>query len=78
MTQLEALKIAYSELSNMMPYEGENDEIFEAADVIEKMINVQEKRLYKKQMKNAPCSNADKERIKEIDDMFDCLINDLP
>lgn len=32
MTQLEALKVAYEELSNMMPYEGENDEIFEAAN----------------------------------------------
>ena len=38
MTQLEALRIAYNELSNIMPYEGENDEIFEAANVIGKMI----------------------------------------
>ena len=35
MTQLEALKVAYEELSSMMP-DGENDEIFEAAEVIKK------------------------------------------
>ena len=51
MTQLEALKIAYEELSNMMPYNGENDEIFEAASVIEKMIQTREQQLYKKQIK---------------------------
>ncbi len=42
MTQLEALRIAYEQLSNMMPYPGENDEIFEAADIIEKMIKARE------------------------------------
>ena len=35
MTQLEALKVAYEELSSMMP-DSENDEIFEAAEIIEK------------------------------------------
>lgn len=52
MTQLEALKIAYEELSNMMPYKGENDEIFEAADVIQKMILKRKMQLYKNQTKN--------------------------
>ena len=51
MTQLEALRIAYNELSNIMPYEGENDEIFEAANVIEKMIKKREAQFYKNQMK---------------------------
>lgn len=62
MTQLEALKIAYNELSNMMPYEGENDEVFEAAIVIEKMIKQKEMQLFKKQMKNEPKSKIDKRR----------------
>lgn len=44
MTQLEALKIAYDELSCMMP-DGDNDEIFEAADIIEKMIYTKEKQI---------------------------------
>jgi len=52
-TQLEALKIAYEELSNFMPYKGENDEIFEAANVIEKMIGTKEKQLLKKQLTNS-------------------------
>lgn len=51
MTQLEALNIAYSELSNMMPYEGENDEIFEAASVILKMIQTREARSDKNNLK---------------------------
>ena len=76
MTQLEALKIAHDELSNMMPYEGENDEIFNAAEVIEKMIHTKEKQLYKNQIKNTPKSKADKKRIKEIDDMFADLLRD--
>lgn len=54
MTQLEALKIAYNELSNMMPYGDENNEIFEAAEVIEKMIHTKERRTYKNQLKNSP------------------------
>lgn len=36
MTQLEALNIAYEELSNMIPYEGENDEIFEQPVLLKK------------------------------------------
>lgn len=51
MTQLEALKIAYNELSNMMPYEGENDEVFEATNIIEKMIQVKKKKAYKNNKK---------------------------
>lgn len=47
MTQLEALKIAYDELSSMMP-DGENDEIFEAAEVIGEMIYTKEKQTQKK------------------------------
>lgn len=47
-TQLEALKIAYEELSNMMPYRGENDYLFEAADIIRKMIKAKERQLYKR------------------------------
>lgn len=58
MTQLEALKIAHNELSNMMPYYGENDEIFEAANVIEKMIWI------KKRKKN----NKRKSQKEEYDD----------
>lgn len=46
MTQLEALKVAYEELSSMMP-DGENDEIFEAAEVIEKMIYTKERQTQK-------------------------------
>lgn len=60
-----------------MPYNGENDEIFEAARVIEKMIKAREMQLYKKQIKNEQRSKADKRRIKEIDNMFDDLLNDL-
>ena len=56
MTQLEALKIAYDELSNMMPYGDENNEIFEAAEVIEKMIHTMEMQSYKNQLKNSPKS----------------------
>lgn len=77
MTQLEALKIAYNELSNLMPYDGENDEIFEAAEIIQKMIQTRERRLYKKQMKNEPRSKADKRRSKEINNMFDDLLKEL-
>lgn len=77
MTQLEALKIAHNELSNMMPYDGENDEIFEAASVIEKMIRTREGQLYKKQIKNEPRSRADKKRSKEINNMFDDLLDNL-
>ena len=47
MTQLEALKIAYTELSSMIPYKGENDEVFEAADIIEKMIMRKERQMQK-------------------------------
>lgn len=77
MTQLEALKIAYNELSNMMPYGDENNEIFEAAEVIEKIIHTKERQLYKKQMKNAPRSSVDKKFSKEINSMFDDLLNNL-
>lgn len=52
MTQLEALTIAYNELSNMIPYKGENDEVFEAADVIEKMITAKERHRSKIRAKN--------------------------
>lgn len=77
MTQLEALKIAHNELSNMMPYKGENDEIFEAASILEKMIQTKEMQLYKKQIKNESKSKADRKRIKDIDDMFADLLKDL-
>lgn len=77
MTQLEALKIAYNELSNMMPYDDENDEIFEAAEIIQKMIQTREKQLYKKQMKNEPRSKEDKRQSKEINNMFDDLLKEL-
>lgn len=74
MTQLEALEIAYNELSNIMPYEGENDEIFEAAEVIEKMINTKKRHLYKTQLKNEPRSLSDRNYTKEINSMLDDLI----
>lgn len=77
MTQLEALKIAHSELSSMMPYGDENDEIFEAAEVIEKMIHTKERQLYKKQIKNTPRGSVDRKLSKEINGMFDDLLNDL-
>lgn len=76
MTQLEALKIAYEELSSMMP-DGENDEIFEAAEVIEKMINTKERQVYKNQLKNSPRSSADRKYTKEINSMFDDLMDKL-
>jgi hypothetical protein len=77
MTQIEALRIAYNELSNMMPYDGENDDIFEATEVIGKMITTKEKQRYKKQMQNSARSSADKKYIKKINSMFDDLLNDL-
>lgn len=77
MTQLEALKIACNELSNMMPYDDENDEIFEAAEVIQKMIHTKERQLYKQKIKNEPKSKADRKRIKDIDNMFADLLDDL-
>lgn len=77
MTQLEALKIAYEELSNMMPYGDENSEIFEAAEVIQKMIHTKERQEYKRQLKNQPCSSADRRYTKEINSMFDDLMDEL-
>lgn len=77
MTQLEALKVAYDELSNMMPYGDENSEIFEAAEVIQKMIHTKERQLYKKQMKNEPRSSTDRKYTKEINSIFDDLLSDL-
>ena len=77
MTQLEALEIAYNELSNMMPYDDENNEIFEAAEVIGKMINVKRRILYKKQLKDSPKSSNDRKSISEINSMFDDLLKDL-
>ncbi len=65
MTQLKALKIAYEELSNMMPYKGENDELFEAASVIDRIIKTKEIQLYKNQMKNAQRSKAEKNVLKK-------------
>lgn len=77
MTQLEALKIAYGELSSMMPYGDENNEIFEAAEVIEKMIHTRQTQAYKNQQKNSPTSRTDKKRIEQIDDMFADVLRDL-
>lgn len=77
MTQLEALQIAHRELSNMMPYDGENDEIFEASNVIEKMIASREQQAYKKQLKSAARSKDDRNRMKTINNMFDGLLSDL-
>lgn len=77
MTQLEALKIAYEELSNMMPYGDENSEIFEAAEVIQKMIHTKERQEYKRQLKNQPCSSVDRKYMKEINSMFDDLMDKL-
>lgn len=77
MTQLEALKIAHEELSNMMPYGDENNEIFEADEIIQKMIHTKERQLYKNQMLKQPRSKGDKKRIGEIDSMFNDVLNDL-
>lgn len=77
MTQLEALKVAYNELSNMMPYDEENDEVFEAANVIEKMIKTKEKAMYRRELKNQPRSKADRKHQKDINDMFDDLLSSM-
>ena len=77
MTQLEALKIAYEELSNMMPYGDENSEIFEAAEVIQKMIHTKERQVYKNQLKNQPRSSVDRKYAKEISSMFNDLLGGL-
>lgn len=76
MTQLEALKIAYEELSSMMPYGDENNEIFEAAEVIQKMIHTKERQSYR-QLKNSPKSSADRKYAKEINSMFKDLMDNL-
>lgn len=76
MTQLEALKIAYDELSSMMP-DGENDEIFEAAEVIEKMIYTKEKQTQKNQLKHASISRADRKYKCEINSMFNDLFDSM-
>lgn len=77
MTQLEALKIAYDELSNVMPYEGENDDVFEAAQVIGKIIETKERQIRKKQLKTMPKGRAERQRMREINDMFDDLLNEI-
>lgn len=77
MTQLEALKIAYDELSNMMPYGDENNEIFEAAEVIGKMIYTKEKQTQKNQLKHASISRADRKYKHEINSMFNDLFNSM-
>ena len=77
MTQMEALKVAYEELSNMMPYGDENSDIFEAAEVIQKMIHTKERQEYKRQLKNQPYSSADRKYMKEINSMFDDLMDKL-
>ena len=77
MTQLEALKIAYEELSNMMPYGDENNDIFEASEVIQKMIHTKERQEYKRELKNQPCSSDDRKYMKEINNMFDDLMGKL-
>ena len=76
MTQLEALKIAYDEISSMMP-DGENDEIFEAAEVIGKMIYTKEKQIQKNKLKHAPMSRADRKYTREINSMFNDLLNSM-
>lgn len=80
MTQLEALKVAYEELSSMMP-DGENDEIFEAAEVIEKMIYTKERQAQrqaqKSQLKHAPMSRVDREYKREINSMFNDLFDSM-
>lgn len=68
MTQLEALQIAYNDLSSLMP-DGENDEIFEAVEVIGKMIAVKERQQQKLK------TTANWKRMKEINYMFDDLLN---
>ena len=76
MTQLEALKVAYEELSSMMP-DGENDEIFEAAEVIKKMIYTKERQAQKSQFKHAPMSRADRKYKREINSMFNDLFDSM-
>ena len=77
MTQLQALEIAYEELSNMMPYDGENDEIFEAAETIIKMIHTRKRAEHRKQLRAEPRSRADRKRHAEIMKMFDDVLKDL-
>lgn len=76
MTQLEALKVAYEELSSMMP-DSENDDIFEAAEVIEKIIYTKEKQIQKSQLKHAPISRADRRYKREINSMFNDLFDGM-
>lgn len=72
----EALKIAYEELSSMMP-DGENDEIFEAAEVIGKMIYTKEKQTQKNQLKHVSISRADRKYKREINSMFNDLFDSM-
>lgn len=76
MTQLEALKIAYEELSSMMP-DGENDKIFEVAEVIGKMIYTKEKQTQKNQLKHVSISRADRKYKREINSMFNDLFDSM-
>jgi hypothetical protein len=76
MTQLEALKVAYEELSSMMP-DSENDEIFEAAEIIEKMIYTKERQAQKSQLKHAPMSRANRKYKREINSMFNDLFDSM-
>ena len=55
--------------------DGENDEIFEAAEVIEKMIYTKEKQTQKSQLKHAPMCRADRKYKREINSMFNDLFD---
>lgn len=70
MTQLQALKIAYGELSVVLPYSGKNNDIQEAAEVILKMISTMEKRTCKQKIKNTLLSKEDRKRMKEMNDIL--------
>ncbi len=52
MTELQALKIAHDELSQLMPCE-ENEDIFEAIDVLQKMIQSRIKHQKMQQIKRS-------------------------
>ena len=68
--------IIKDELSSMMP-DDEYDEIFEAVEVIEKMIYTKEKQIQKNQLKHAPTSRADRKYKREINSMFNDLLDSM-
>lgn len=72
MTELQALQIACNELSQLMPCE-ENKDIFEAADVIQKMIHKKKLHQIKQNAKKYQLNDKPHNAlgITEIDEIID-------